>query len=89
MRGLALSAAATAARSSAPCTLRSLPFGKYCHSSPLVFSFVLRCRGLRTDADTGRIVASALTDKGADDGSQVGPLLDQLDGPVVDDTESP
>ena len=28
---------------------------------------------LATDADTGRIVASALTDKDADDGSQVGP----------------
>jgi hypothetical protein len=38
---------------------------------------------LATDADTGRIVASALTDKDADDGSQVGPLLDQVDGPVA------
>jgi Transposase DDE domain len=38
---------------------------------------------LATDADTGRIVASALTDKDADDGSQVGPLLDQVDGSVV------
>ncbi len=38
---------------------------------------------LATDADTGRIVASALTDKDADDGSQVGPLLDQADGPVA------
>ena len=36
---------------------------------------------LATDADTGRIVASVLTDKDADDGSQVGPLLDQVDGP--------
>jgi hypothetical protein len=34
-------------------------------------------------ADTGRIVASALTDKAVDDGSQVGPLLDQIDGPVA------
>src|SRR3954466_11175522 len=33
---------------------------------------------LATDADTGRIVASVLTDKDADDGSQVGPLLDQI-----------
>ena len=41
-----LSAAATAARSSAPCALRSVPFGKYCRSSPLVFSFVPRCHGL-------------------------------------------
>ena len=32
---------------------------------------------LATDADTGRIVASVLTDKDADDGSQVGPLLDR------------
>src|SRR4051812_6958690 len=38
---------------------------------------------LATDADTGRIVASVLTDKDADDGSQVGPLLDQMDGPVA------
>jgi hypothetical protein len=36
-----------------------------------------------TDADTGRIVASALTDKDADDGSQVGPLLDRIDGSVA------
>ena len=35
------------------------------------------------DADTGRIVASALTDREADDGSQVGPLLDRVDGPVA------
>ncbi len=38
---------------------------------------------LATDADTGRIVASALTDKGTDDGSRVGPLLDQVEGPVA------
>src|SRR5918994_7450829 len=38
---------------------------------------------LATDADTGRIVASALADREADDGSQVGPLLDRIDGPVV------
>ncbi len=38
---------------------------------------------LATDADTGRIVASALTDREADDGSQVGPLLDRVDGPVA------
>jgi hypothetical protein len=37
---------------------------------------------LATDADTGRIAASALTDSDADDGSQVGPLLDRIDGPV-------
>src|SRR3954463_11325491 len=30
------------------------------------------------DADTGRIVASALTTHDVDDGSQVGPLLDQV-----------
>jgi hypothetical protein len=34
---------------------------------------------LATGTDTGRIVASMLTDKDADDGSQVGPLLDQVD----------
>ena len=38
---------------------------------------------LATDADTGQIVASVLTDKNADDGFQVGPLLDQVDGPVA------
>jgi hypothetical protein len=38
---------------------------------------------LVTDADTGRIVASVLTDKDADDGSQVGPLLDRIDGAVA------
>jgi DDE family transposase len=38
---------------------------------------------LATDADTGRIVATVLTDKDADDGSQVGPLLDRIDGPVA------
>ena len=38
---------------------------------------------LATDADTGHLVASVLTDKDADDGSQVGPLLDRVDGPVA------
>src|SRR5918997_6898732 len=36
-----------------------------------------------TDADTGRIVASALTDKDADNGSQVAPLLERIDGAVA------
>src|SRR3954452_7748859 len=35
------------------------------------------------DASTGRIVAAVLTDKDADDGAQVGPLLDQADGPIT------
>ena len=38
---------------------------------------------LATDADTGRIVASVLTGHDGDDGSQLGPLLDQVDGPVA------
>ena len=38
---------------------------------------------LATDTDTGRIVAAMLTDHDADDGSQVGPLLGQVDGPVA------
>src|SRR4051812_35187040 len=38
---------------------------------------------LATDADTGRIVASVLTDKDADDGSQVGPLLERIDEAVA------
>src|SRR3954453_21930578 len=35
------------------------------------------------DADTGRIVASELMTNDVDDGSQVGPLLDQVTGPVA------
>jgi hypothetical protein len=38
---------------------------------------------LGMDADTGRIVAAVLIDKEADDGAQVGPLLDQIDGPIA------
>jgi hypothetical protein len=38
---------------------------------------------LATDADTSRIVASVLTGRDADGGSQVGPLLDRDDGPVA------
>jgi Transposase DDE domain len=38
---------------------------------------------LATDAGTGRIVASVLTDHNVDDGSRLGPLLDQVDGPVA------
>ena len=35
------------------------------------------------DADTGQIVAAALTTKEIDDGAEVGPLLDQVAGPVA------
>ena len=35
------------------------------------------------DADTGRIVAAALTTNDLDDGSQVGPLLDQIDDAIA------
>ena len=35
------------------------------------------------DADTGEIIAAELTSKDVDDGSQVGPLLDQIDGPIA------
>jgi hypothetical protein len=38
---------------------------------------------LGVDADTGRIVASALTGHDADDGAQVDRLLDQVEGPVT------
>jgi hypothetical protein len=38
---------------------------------------------LATDADTGRIVVAVLTEHDADDGSQVGRVLDQVDGPVA------
>ena len=38
---------------------------------------------LGVDAATGRILASALTGREADDGGQVGPLLDQVEGSVA------
>jgi hypothetical protein len=38
---------------------------------------------LGVDADTGQIVASALTSKDVDDGAQADPLLDQVTGPVA------
>jgi hypothetical protein len=38
---------------------------------------------LGVDAETGRILASELTGHDADDGAQVGPLLDRVAGPVV------
>jgi hypothetical protein len=38
---------------------------------------------LGVDADTARIVASALTEHDVDDGAQTGPLLDQVAGPVA------
>src|SRR3954463_1380042 len=38
---------------------------------------------LGVDADTGQIVAAALTGPEADDGAQVSPLLDQVAGPVA------
>ena len=36
-----------------------------------------------TDAASGRMVAATLTDRGVDDGAQVGPLLDQVADSVV------
>ena len=38
---------------------------------------------LGVDADTGRIVAFALTGHDGDDGAQVGPLLDQVAAPLA------
>jgi hypothetical protein len=38
---------------------------------------------LGVNVDTGQIVAAALTTPDVDDGSQAGPLLDQVAGPVV------
>ena len=35
------------------------------------------------DADTGQIIATELTSNDIDDGSQVGPLLEQISGPVA------
>src|SRR3954452_2080670 len=52
-------------------------------SNPRIVRRAWRVLHLATDADTGRIVASVLTDKDADDGSQVGPLLDWIEGAVA------
>ena len=38
---------------------------------------------IAVDADTGQIAAAALTTSDVDDASQVGPLLDEVDGPVA------
>ncbi|WP_420493650.1 transposase [Muricoccus aerilatus] len=38
---------------------------------------------LATGADTGRIVASVLTGHDPDDGGQIGPLLERVDGPAA------
>ncbi len=38
---------------------------------------------LGTDADTGQILATELSGPEIDDGSQLGPLLDQVEGPVA------
>ena len=38
---------------------------------------------LGRDADTGQIVAATLTTHDVADGSQIGPLLDQVDGPIA------
>jgi hypothetical protein len=38
---------------------------------------------LGRDADSGQIVAATLTPHDSDDGAQVGPLLDQVDGPIA------
>src|ERR1700761_1418788 len=35
------------------------------------------------DADTGEIVAATLTTNDVDDASQIGPLLDQVEGPLI------
>ncbi|MBD0275355.1 MAG: transposase, partial [Acetobacteraceae bacterium] len=57
------------------CSLRKTDSSRTCRSWKKLH--------LATDADTGRIVAAAPTDKDADDGSQLGPLLDQAGGPVA------
>ncbi len=41
---------------------------------------------LGVDAGTGRIVASPLTNRDVDDGSQVGPSLDRIEGPLASST---
>src|SRR5258706_15796444 len=58
-----------------------------CHyrTTPLFPGAVILWRKLHigVDADTGRIVAAALTTNDVDDGSQIGPLLDQIDDPIA------
>src|SRR5690606_20551696 len=46
LRGRVFNSSATAASSSASWRRRSVPFGKYWRSSPLVFSLLGRCHGL-------------------------------------------
>src|SRR5664280_1589526 len=45
VHGFRLSSSATLSRSAWKCNDRSVPFGKYCRSNPLVFSLVPRCHG--------------------------------------------
>src|ERR1700692_2058499 len=45
-RGRSFSGRATLFRWACECTDKSVPFGKYCLSRPLVFSFDPRCHGL-------------------------------------------
>ena len=45
LRGRPLSSSATLSRSAWKCNDRSVPFGKYCRSNPLVFSLLPRCHG--------------------------------------------
>src|ERR1700692_4181658 len=45
-RGRSFSCRATLFRWACECTDKSVPFGKYCLSRPLVFSFDPRCHGL-------------------------------------------
>src|SRR3989338_8028869 len=46
LRGRVFSFHAMASSSACENTLRSLPFGRYCRASPLVFSLRPRCQGL-------------------------------------------
>ncbi|TXN32307.1 transposase [Lacisediminihabitans profunda] len=44
-RGRSFSSVATSRRRPTPCGARSVPLGKYCRRSPLVFSLLPRCQG--------------------------------------------
>ena len=60
-RGRELSSAATASRSPLVHLERSVPFGKYWRNSPLVFSLVPRCQGLRGSVkNTGMPVSTLI-----------------------------
>src|SRR5215213_9996543 len=56
---------------------------RHCQKQPDHPTILHALLHLGRDADTGQIVAATLSTHDVDDGSQVGPLLDQVDGPIA------